>query len=92
MTNRFTLNFGLRYAKFGVDYRLSRTNSVSPGGNATGSFAVGPTFTQSDPFNRTAADTSGSGMASILLGAADSGNFGYNSGVAAGKPGPGGEG
>src|SRR5207247_9711732 len=68
---------GRHSTKFGVDYRLSRANSVSPGGNATGSFTVGPTLTQSDPFNRNAANTSGSGMASPLLGAADSGNFDY---------------
>jgi hypothetical protein len=70
---------GRHSTKFGVDYRLGRTNSISPGGNATGSFSVGPTFTQSDPFNRNAANTTGSGMASVLLGLADSGNFGYNS-------------
>ncbi|HTM47215.1 MAG TPA: TonB-dependent receptor [Bryobacteraceae bacterium] len=69
---------GRHSTKFGADYRLSRANSVAPGANATGSFVVGPTFTQSDPFNRTAANTSGSGMASLLLGGADSGNFGYN--------------
>ena len=70
---------GQHATKFGIDYRLSRTNSVSPGGNAAGSFTVGPTFTQSDPFNRNAANNSGSGMASMLLGLADSGNLGYNS-------------
>jgi hypothetical protein len=45
---------GRHSTKFGVDYRQNRNNSVSPGGNATGSFTVGPTFTQSDPFNATA--------------------------------------
>ena len=69
---------GRHSTKFGVDYRQNRNNSVSPGGNAPGSFSVGPTFTQSDPLNRNAANTSGSGMASLLLGLADSGNFGYN--------------
>lgn len=70
---------GKHAIKFGVDYRLARNSNVNPGGNATGTFAVGPTFTQSDPFNRNAANTSGSGMASVLLGLADSGAFGYNS-------------
>jgi len=70
---------GKHAAKFGVDYRLARNSNVSPGGNATASFSVGPTFTQSDPYNRTASNTSGSGMATMLLGLADSGNFGYNS-------------
>jgi hypothetical protein len=69
---------GRHSTKFGADYRLGRANSVSPGANATGSFTVGPALTQSDPFNRNAANTSGSGMASLLLGAADTGNFGYN--------------
>lgn len=70
---------GRHATKFGADYRLARNSNVSPGGNAVGSFVTGPTFTQSDPFNRNAANTSGSGMASMLLGLADSGNFGYNS-------------
>lgn len=64
--------------KFGVDYRLGRINNVSPGSNAVGSFAFNPTFTQSNPFDARSADTSGSGMASLLLGLAASGNFGYN--------------
>ncbi|MBL8227989.1 MAG: TonB-dependent receptor [Bryobacterales bacterium] len=70
---------GKHATKFGVDYRLARNSNVSPGGNAVGSFTTSPTFTQSDPFNRVAANTSGSGMASMLLGLADSGSFGYNS-------------
>ena len=65
--------------KFGVDYRHSRNSNVAAGGNATASFTTSSTFTQSDPFNRNAANTSGSGMASVLLGLADSGTFGYNS-------------
>ncbi len=69
---------GKHATKFGVDYRLARNSNVSPGGNATASFSVGPTFTQSDPYNRNAANVSGSGMATMLLGLADSGNFGYN--------------
>ena len=64
--------------KFGVDYRLGRINNVSPGGNAPGTFNFGPTFTQANPFDRRSADTSGTGMASALLGLADSGSLGYN--------------
>jgi len=70
---------GKHATKFGVDYRLARNNNVAPGANATASFVVSPTFTQSDPFNRNAANTSGSGMATMLLGLADSGTFGFNS-------------
>jgi hypothetical protein len=75
----FTKLAGAHSAKFGVDYRLGRINNISPGGNATGSFTLSPTFTQGDPFNRTSADTSGSAMATLLLGLADSGNLGANS-------------
>src|SRR5262249_38666465 len=70
---------GKHATKFGIDYRLARNSNVAPGGNAPGSFSVGPTFTQSDPFNRNAANTSGTGMATMLLGLADSGAFGFNS-------------
>jgi len=65
--------------KFGVDYRLNHINSRSPGSNATGNFTVSPTFTQSDPFTKSTSNTSGSSMATLLLGLADSGNFGANS-------------
>jgi hypothetical protein len=64
--------------KFGADYRLGRINSISPGGNAPGTFTVSPNFTQSNPFNRNTQETSGSAMASLLLGLADSGSFGAN--------------
>jgi len=64
--------------KFGADYRMGRINSVSPGSNAVGSFTFNPVFTQANPFDARSADTSGSGMASLLLGLAASGNFGYN--------------
>jgi outer membrane receptor protein involved in Fe transport len=64
--------------KFGADYRLGRINSISPGGNAPGTFTVSPNFTQSNPFNRNTQETSRTAMASILLGLADSGSFGSN--------------
>jgi hypothetical protein len=70
---------GSHSIKFGVDFRLNRINSVSPGSNAPGSFSVGPTFTQSDPFTKSTSNTSGTAMATLLLGLADSGNFGANS-------------
>lgn len=65
--------------KFGVDYRLGRIHTVSPGSNAVGTFNFNPTFTQANPFDPRSADSSGSAMASLLLGLAASGNFGYNS-------------
>ncbi len=73
--NKLTGNHAV---KFGVDYRLGRINSVSPGSNAVGTFNFSPVFTQANPFDPRSADTSGSGMASLLLGLAASGNFGYN--------------
>jgi outer membrane receptor protein involved in Fe transport len=70
---------GAHSTKFGVDYRLNRINSVSPGSNASGAFSLSPAFTQSDPYTKSAGTTSGTSMATLLLGLADSGNFGYNS-------------
>lgn len=75
----FTKLSGRHAIKFGADYRLARIHNISPGGNAVGTFNFSPTFTQSNPFDRRAADSSGSGMASLLLGLADSGNFGFTS-------------
>jgi hypothetical protein len=69
---------GRHSTKFGVDYRLGRINNLSPGSTSVGTFNLSPTFTQADPFNLRSADTSGSGMASALLGLADSGSFGFN--------------
>ncbi|MEX2261460.1 MAG: carboxypeptidase-like regulatory domain-containing protein [Bryobacteraceae bacterium] len=60
---------GRHALKFGVDYRLGRINNASPGGNAAGSFTFSPVFTRSNPFVNATSDTSGSGMASLLLGA-----------------------
>ena len=65
--------------KFGADYRLGQINNVNTGGNAVGTFNFSPVFTQANPFDRRSADTSGSGMASALLGLAESGSFGFNS-------------
>jgi hypothetical protein len=70
---------GSHSIKFGADERFNRINNSSPGGNAFGSFTISPKFTQSDPFTASTANTSGSGMATFLLGLADSGNFGANS-------------
>jgi hypothetical protein len=64
---------------FGVDYRLGRVNTVNPGANAVGSFTISPAFTQADPFTPNSANVSGSAMATLLLGLADTGNFGFTS-------------
>jgi len=70
---------GKHSSKFGIDYRIGQNSNIAPGANATGTFNFTPTFTQRDPFDLRSADTSGSAMASLLLAAADSGNFGSNS-------------
>jgi len=70
---------GPHAVKFGADYRLGQINNISPGENAVGEFNFGPVFTQANPFARRSADTSGSGMASLLLGLAESGSFGFTS-------------
>lgn len=70
---------GKHSLKFGVDYRLNRWNDRSPGSSAAGDFTFSPVFTQANPFVNTSADTSGSGLASLLLGIPASGSFGFNS-------------
>lgn len=70
---------GRHSLKFGVDYRLVRWNRLSQGNQAAGDFTVTPVFTQADPFTNSSADRTGSAMASLLLAAANSGSFGYNS-------------
>jgi hypothetical protein len=65
--------------KFGVDYRLTRANTNDPGATASGDFTFSPVFTQANPFVNTSADTSGSGLASLLLGVPASGSLGFTS-------------
>ena len=79
LISTWTKLVGAHAVKFGADYRLNRVNNVSPGSNAPGSFSIGPTFTQSDPFTKSTSNNSGTAMATLLLGLADSGNLGANS-------------
>jgi len=65
--------------KFGADYRLTRANTNDPGTTAAGTFTFSPVFTQQNPFVRTSSDTSGTGLASLLLGVPASGSLGYTS-------------
>jgi len=65
--------------KTGFDYRLGRNNQESPGNNAYGNFTVNATFTRSNPFVNTSSNTSGTAMASLLLGVPASGAIGYTS-------------
>ena len=70
---------GAHSLKFGIDFRLTRINQLTPGNAAAGTFAFSPTFTQADPFTPSSGNTSGAGMASLLLGLPDSGSLGYTS-------------
>jgi len=70
---------GAHSLKFGIDFRLTRINQLTPGNAAAGTFTFGPTFTQADPFTPSSGNTSGAGMASLLLAAPDSGSLGYTS-------------
>ena len=79
LISTWTKMMGKHSIKFGADERFNRVNNASPGSNAFGNFTISPKFTQSDPFTNTTANTSGSAMATFLLGLGDSGNFGSNS-------------
>jgi hypothetical protein len=73
----FTKLTGKHSLKWGVDWRVLRWNRNSPGGAASGDFTFNHTFTRSDPFTPTTADTSGTGLASLLLGLPASGSLGF---------------
>lgn len=75
----FTKLVGRHSIKFGVDYRLHRWNQNAPGSAAPGSFTYNNTFTRSDPFTSSTGNTSGTAMASLLLGLPASGSLGYTS-------------
>lgn len=54
--------------RFGVDYRVVRWNENNPGDQANGQFLFNNTLTRSDPTKGSSGTTSGSAMASLLLG------------------------
>ena len=70
---------GRHTVKFGVDYRLIRWNEANPGTSGAGNFSFNSTFTRSDPARSSTSDTSGTSMASLLLGVPSSGSLGYTS-------------
>ncbi|MBM3746006.1 MAG: TonB-dependent receptor [Acidobacteria bacterium] len=74
-----TLNqlVGRHTLKFGADYRLIRWNDFNPGEYGPGTFTFNSVFTRSDPERSTTSDTSGTAMASLLLGLPASGGLGY---------------
>jgi len=75
----FTKVRGNHTLKFGTDYRILQYNTASQGTSAAGSFTFNSTFTQSDPYTASTTNTSGTAMASELLGVPASGSFGYTS-------------
>jgi hypothetical protein len=74
-----TKMMGRHSVKFGVDYRLHRWNQNAPGSSGPGNFTYNNTFTRSDPFTNSTGNTSGTAMASLLLGVPASGSLGYTS-------------
>ncbi len=61
--------------KYGVDWRTYQFNTASQGVSAAGTFTVTQKFTASNPTSTSALQSSGSGVASLLLGLADSGSL-----------------
>jgi hypothetical protein len=68
---------GRHTLKLGADYRLVRWNDFNPGEYGPGTFTFNSAFTRSDPDRSASSDTSGTAMASLLLGLPVSGGIGY---------------
>lgn len=75
----FTKIAGTHNLKFGADWRVMRKNNSAVGTAGTGDFTFNPLFSQADPFNVRTSDTSGTAMASLLLGLPNSGSLGFTS-------------
>ncbi|MDP2998333.1 MAG: carboxypeptidase regulatory-like domain-containing protein [Bryobacterales bacterium] len=75
----FTKLTGKHSLKFGIDYRLQRYNQNSPGSAAPGNFTFNSVFTRADAFTASSSDTTGTAMASLLLGLPASGSLGSSS-------------
>ncbi len=75
----FYKSLGNHSLKFGADYRMTRKNTAPSNNSGSGDFTFSSVFTQANPFVNTSANTSGSGLASLLLGVPASGSLGYNS-------------
>ncbi len=67
---------GSHSVRTGADLRLIHWNSVEPGNDGAGNFSFNNTFTRSDPFTSSTGNTTGTSMASLLLGLPASGNLG----------------
>ncbi len=71
----FTKLAGAHSLRFGGEVRLVHWNENSPDTHAAGFFSFNAGFTQSDPQQANAAKTSGTAMASLLLGIPASGDI-----------------
>ncbi|MFB3829001.1 MAG: carboxypeptidase regulatory-like domain-containing protein [Bryobacteraceae bacterium] len=78
----FYKQMGNHSLKFGGDFRLPRYNNLDPGGSGPGTFTFNNTFTRSNYSQNASGNTSGSALASLLLGVPASGSIGYNAAVA----------
>ncbi|MFB3829457.1 MAG: carboxypeptidase regulatory-like domain-containing protein [Bryobacteraceae bacterium] len=67
---------GSHNLRIGGEVRQVSWNEISPGTAAAGSFTFSAGFTQSDPFTSASSRTSGSGIASMVLGVPSSGSLG----------------
>ncbi|MDP2997712.1 MAG: hypothetical protein Q8N47_09500, partial [Bryobacterales bacterium] len=68
--------------KFGGDFRLPRYNILDPGANGPGTFTFNNTFTRQNYSQTASGNTSGSALASLLLGVPASGTLGANAATA----------
>ncbi len=67
---------GRHNLRLGADLRLINWNSIEPGFDGAGSFTFNNTFTRSNPFTAATGNTTGTSMASLLMGIPATGNLG----------------
>jgi hypothetical protein len=80
--NNYSKSHGSHSLRFGLDYRMTRWNENNPNTYANGHFVFQNELTRSNPTQSSTGNTSGSGMASLLLGLPRTQNnrgIGYNS-------------
>jgi hypothetical protein len=78
----FYKQIGNHSLKFGGDFRLPRYNNLEPGSSGPGTFTFNNTFTRANYSQSSSGNTSGSALASLLLGVPASGSLGYSAACA----------
>jgi len=78
----FYKQIGNHSLKFGGDFRLPRYNNLDPGSGGPGTFTFNNTFTRANYSQSASGNTSGSALASLLLGVPASGSLGFNAACA----------